>query len=330
MKIAVVILNWNGKELLKKFLPSVISHSAEATVYVADNASTDDSIEFLQKNFPEVKLIQNEINGGYAKGYNDALRNLKEDIFILLNSDIEVTAGWLRPIIAIFEHAPKVGAVQPKILDFNNKSYFEYAGAAGGFIDKYAYPFCRGRIFDHIEKDNGQYNDDTTIFWASGACLAIRKEAFLEAGGLDEDFFAHQEEIDLCWRLNNLNYSIMFASKSTIYHVGGATLSSINPMKTFFNFRNSLYLITKNVPSPQIFWVLFIRMILDGIAAFRFLGQGKFNHFFAVFRAHLNFYSSFSTMRKKRKNFPKKEQYYKTESVVYAHYLRGKKIFREI
>ncbi|MDT0688505.1 glycosyltransferase family 2 protein [Salegentibacter sp. F188] len=330
MKTAVVILNWNGKHLLEQFLPSVTSHSPEATVYVADNASTDDSVEFLRKNFPQVSIIQNETNGGYAKGYNDALRNLDEDIFILLNSDIEVTPGWLRPIIGIFEHSPKVGAVQPKILDYKNKSYFEYAGAAGGFIDKYAYPFCRGRIFDEIEKDNGQYNDDTTIFWASGACLAIRKEAFLAAGGLDQDFFAHQEEIDLCWRLNNLNYSIRYASKATIYHVGGATLSSINPMKTFFNFRNSLYLIIKNVPSPQVFWVLFMRMILDGLAAFRFLGQGRFNHFFAVFRAHLSFYSSISAMRKKRKNFPKKEQYYKTESVVYAHYLRGRKKFLEL
>jgi GT2 family glycosyltransferase len=330
MKIAVVILNWNGKELLKKFLPSVISHSAEATVYVADNASTDDSIEFLRKNFPQVSIIQNEINGGYAKGYNDALRNLNEDIFILLNSDIEVTAGWLRPIIAIFEHAPKVGAVQPKILDFNNKSYFEYAGAAGGFIDKYAYPFCRGRIFEEIEKDKGQYDQDETIFWASGACLAIRKEVFLAVSGFDEDFFAHQEEIDLCWRLYNLGYSIRYASKSTIYHVGGATLSSINPMKTFFNFRNSLYLIIKNVPSPQVTSVLIIRMLLDGIAAFRFLGQGKFNHFFAVFRAHMNFYSSFSAMWKKRKKFPKKGQYFRIRSVVYAHYLRGSKKYSEI
>src|SRR5690606_18362263 len=228
MKVAVVILNWNGKELLEKFLPSVVANSKEATVYVADNASTDTSIAYVSKNFPEVKIIQNQENGGYAKGYNDALKKVPETLFVLLNSDVEVTKNWLQPIISEFERDDAIVAAQPKILDFKNRESFEYAGAAGGFLDKYGYPFCRGRIFDTLEKDVGQYNDTFPIFWASGACLFVRKDPFWKVGGFDEDYFAHQEEIDLCWRLQNLGGKIQYIGESKVFHVGGATLNSSN------------------------------------------------------------------------------------------------------
>ena len=220
MTIAVVILNWNGIDLLKKFLPTVIEYSPEANVYIADNASTDKSVNYVKNTHPSVKIIQNRVNGGYAKGYNDALKDLDEDIFILLNSDVQVTPHWLEPLIAIFESQHLVAAVQPKILDYNNPEYFEYAGAAGGYIDRFGYPFCRGRIFDHLEKDRGQYDDEEEIFWASGACLAIRKDVFYEVGALDENYFAHQEEIDLCWRLYNFGYKVKYTSSSQVYHVG--------------------------------------------------------------------------------------------------------------
>lgn len=203
MKVAIVILNWNGKDLLEKFLPSVVKFSTQATVYIADNASTDDSTAFVSEFFPSIRIIQNKVNGGYAKGYNDALKNLSEDIFVLLNSDVEVTENWLQPVISEFEKDTSVVAAQPKILDYKNAEYFEYAGAAGGFIDKYGYPFCRGRIFNSLEKDLGQYNDVSQIFWASGACLFVKADAFRQAGRFDEDYFAHQEEIDLCWRLHS-------------------------------------------------------------------------------------------------------------------------------
>ncbi|MDX1545146.1 MAG: glycosyltransferase family 2 protein, partial [Christiangramia sp.] len=253
MKVAVVILNWNGKELLKQFLPSVIQYSEKATIYVADNASTDDSVEFLKSSFPQVKIIQNSLNAGYAGGYNLALKSVEEDIHILLNSDVEVTENWLEPIVEVFEKEPGTAAIQPKILDHKRKDRFEYAGAAGGYIDKYGYPFCRGRVFQHMEEDHGQYNDDRYIFWASGACLAVRRSAYNEVGGLDEDFFAHQEEIDLCWRLQNMGHKIKYVSNSRIYHVGGATLQNMNPQKTFFNFRNSLFLLLKNLKSPKVY-----------------------------------------------------------------------------
>ena len=330
MKTAVVILNWNGKSLLEKFLPSVIKHSEEATIYVADNASNDDSIVFLKSGFPQVKIIQNTSNLGYAGGYNAALANLQEDIFILLNSDVEVSANWLNPIIEIFKEEPQTAAVQPKILDYNNKDNFEYAGAAGGFIDKYAYPFCRGRIFQELEEDHGQYNDDAYVFWASGACMAIRKTAFIEANGLDEDFFAHQEEIDLCWRLINLGQRVKFCAGSKIYHVGGATLQSMNPQKTFFNFRNSLFMIAKNVSKPQVYSVLFIRMLLDAFAGIKFLVEGKFNHFFSILKAHGSFYRNFKKIWNKRSAVNTSTKYYLVSSIVYEHYLKRKKRFKEL
>ncbi|MUP46335.1 glycosyltransferase family 2 protein [Gramella sp. BOM4] len=330
MKTAVVILNWNGKELLKQFLPSVIKYSEEATVYVADNASTDDSVDYLKTEFPNVRLIQNPTNAGYAGGYNQALQNLNEDIIVLLNSDVEVTEGWLKPVLQIFREEPDTAVVQPKILDFKKKDHFEYAGAAGGFIDAYGYPFCRGRIFQELEEDHWQYNEDAYIFWASGACLAIRRNAFEEAGGLDEDFFAHQEEIDLCWRLQNMGYRIKYTGRSRIFHVGGATLANMNPMKTYLNFRNSLYLLLKNIESPKVYFILLFRMLLDGIAGFKFLAEGKWNHFFSILRAHGSFYRNFFRIRKKRKNSRFYRDYHLINSIVYAHFIQHKNKFSEL
>ncbi len=330
MKIAVVILNWNGRLLLEQFMPSVVNFSKEATVYLADNASSDDSISFVQQFFPEVVVVQNESNGGYARGYNEALAKIDADIYCLLNSDVEVTENWLSPIVNIFKNHEEVAAVQPKILDFKKKTHFEYAGAAGGYIDKLGYPYCRGRIFETLEKDNGQYNDTTSIFWASGACLFIRKRVFEEVGKLDEDFFAHQEEIDLCWRIQNHEYKIMYEGSSVIYHLGGATLDTMNPKKTFLNFRNSLYLLLKNVPGYQVWWLLFLRMILDGIAALRFIVQGKSSHFIAIFKAHIDFYANFYSFVKKRKKLSKKGKYYSLFSVVWQYFILKRRHFTQL
>lgn len=326
MKIAVVILNWNGKKLLEQFLPSVVQNSPEATVYIADNASTDDSISFVKEHFPSVQIIKNEYNLGYAQGYNEALKQVDADIFALVNSDVEVTQNWLQPILETFKNEPNTAIVQPKILDYKHKEYFEYAGAGGGFIDKYGFPFCRGRIFDTIEKDNGQYNDTCDIFWASGACFFIRSSVFKELNGFDGDFFAHQEEIDLCWRAINKNYTIKYNGLSTIYHVGGATLNEENPKKTFLNFRNSLFMLTKNLPKEKLFKILFIRMLLDGIAGVRFLFQGKFAHFFAVLKAHFHYYHSINRNLKKRAEF-QVSSYFNRYSIVFDNYIKKRHNF---
>ncbi|MFD2824587.1 glycosyltransferase family 2 protein [Lacinutrix iliipiscaria] len=326
MKIAVVILNWNGKELLQKFLPSVISYSEEANIYVADNASTDASVAFVKTNFPQIKIIQNTQNGGYAQGYNEALKHLKEDVFCLLNSDIEVTPNWLKPIYAEFTTHKDTAIIQPKILDYKSKDHFEYAGAAGGFIDKYAYPYCRGRIFNTIEKDEGQYNDSSSIFWASGACFFIRKDVFQNLEGFDTSFFAHMEEIDLCWRAFNRDYQVRYVSQSSVYHVGGATLKSTNPKKTYLNFRNSLFTLTKNAPGP-IFFLLLSRLALDGLAGIKFLLELKFGHFLAIFKAHFSFYSNLPKLLNTRKSNPKKNNYYNKTSIVWSYYIKGRKVF---
>lgn len=324
--IAVVILNWNGVQLLEQFLPTLIQYSPEADIYVADNASTDSSIAFVQQNFPTVKIIQNDSNYGFAQGYNEALKHIDAPIYALVNSDIEVTENWLQPIRITFGNEPQTAIIQPKILDYKNKSYFEYAGAAGGFIDKYGYPYCRGRIFETIEKDYGQYDDECEIFWASGACFFIRSGVYKELNGFDDDFFAHQEEIDLCWRTINKGYTIKYNPKSVVYHVGGATLQQGNPKKTFLNFRNSLLMLTKNLPSKSLFWILFCRMILDGIAGIQFLSQGKWVHFNAIIKAHFSFYNLFSSTYKKRTKFQIKK-YYRTKSIVFTYYVNGGKVF---
>ena len=277
MKIAVVILNWNGRALLERFLDGVVTHSGEmAQVYLADNASTDDSISWCREHFREsVKIVKNGVNGGYAKGYNDALKNIQADLYVLLNSDVEVTAGWLEPIIRLFENNANLAAAQPKIKDLKQTDSFEYAGAAGGFLDRFGYPYCRGRIFDYCEKDEGQYDTTIDVQWASGACLFIRSEVYWEMNGLDEDFFAHQEEIDLCWRIKNAGYDIKACGESEVFHLGGATLASANPQKTYYNFRNTLFALVKNVEGPSYLWLIWCRLILDGIAALKFLISGS-------------------------------------------------------
>lgn len=325
-KIAVVVLNWNGVKLLEQFLPSVISYSSEATIYVADNASSDNSIQFVKDNYPTIKIIQNDGNYGFANGYNIALQQVEEEYYCLLNSDVEVTENWLTPILSIFKSESDVAIIQPKILDFKNKEYFEYAGAAGGFIDKYGYPFCRGRIFETIEKDNHQYDDEKDIFWASGACFFIRKDIYRKLNGFDGDFFAHQEEIDLCWRAFNLGYKAKYTSQSIVYHLGGATLNEGNPKKTFLNFRNSLLMLLKNLPKNKLFTILFMRLVLDGIAGIKFIFQGKFKHCFAIIKAHFHFYHLISKNLNKR-NSVQKANYFHTKSIVYSYFVKGGKVF---
>jgi GT2 family glycosyltransferase len=327
-KIAIIILNWNGQELLEKFLPSVVAHSQEANIYVADNASTDMSIAFLKTNYPAITIIQNTENGGYAKGYNDALQHVEEHLLCLLNSDVEVTKDWLKPILLEFETQTDTAIIQPKILDYKNKSHFEYAGAAGGFIDKYGYPYCRGRIFNTIEEDTNQYQD-ASIFWASGACFFIRKEVFNELHGLDEHFFAHMEEIDLCWRAFNLGYSTKYISNSTIYHVGGATLKTNNPKKTYLNFRNSLFTLTKNA-SGSLFTLIFKRLLLDGIAAFKYLVSLKPTHTLAILKAHLHYYTNLSRLLKQRKGLEKQKKYYSKTSIVWSYFVSKKRTFNRL
>ena len=326
MKVAVVILNWNGAKLLQQFLPSILRYSPEATIFVADNASIDDSIAVLKTHFPSVQIIQNQDNYGFAKGYNEALKNLNFDIYALVNSDIEVTENWLQPILDKFKNEPKTAIIQPKILDFKDKAFFEYAGAAGGYIDQYGYPFCRGRIFDTIEKDHQQYEDETEIFWASGACFFIRSEVYYTLQGFDDDFFAHQEEIDLCWRAINRGYHIQYTPKSVVYHVGGATLQQGNQKKTYLNFRNSLLMLVKNLPKSRLLPILFLRLCLDGLAGIQFLFKGKPNHTFAILKAHFSFYYLLPRFYKKREANQIKS-YFKTKSVVYFYYIKKQTIF---
>ena len=321
MKVAVVILNWNGKQLLEQFLPSVVEFSREAKVYVADNASTDDSVAFVKEKFPDVSIVVNDTNTGYAGGYNEALQHIEADIYALVNSDIEVTENWLQPIINTFQKEPTTAIIQPKILDFKNKSYFEYAGAAGGYIDQYGYPFCRGRIFDTLEKDNGQYDTNEEIFWASGACFFIRSTVYNELNGFDTSFFAHQEEIDLCWRATNKGHVIKYLFQSKVYHVGGATLQQGSTQKTELNFRNSLLMLTKNLPQKDLYRVLFIRMVLDGIASLKFLLEGQPKHLFAVLKAHQSFYQMFSINYNKRGSYQESNYYY-SKNIVFNYFVK--------
>ena len=321
LNIAVVILNWNGEALLERYLPSVIEYSPGAKIYLADNASTDGSVAFVRKNFPEIPVIQNSLNGGFAKGYNDALKQVDADVYCLLNSDVEVTPNWLTPVMEIFRDNPEAAIVQPKILDLLKPDHFEYAGAAGGFLDMLGYPFCRGRIFQSLEQDRGQYNDNIEIFWATGACMFIRKSVFDALGGFDEDYFAHQEEVDLCWRAHNRGYKVFYVGTSEVFHLGGSTLSNMNPKKTYLNFRNSLFSITKNLPRKKALIIILARLLLDGIAALRFILQGKGRHCLAILRAHLSYYRQFGKMYRKREKADFVEKYYKTKSIVLPYYV---------
>ena len=331
MKTAIVILNWNGQKLLEQFLPSVVNFSSEeATIYVADNASTDSSIKFIKEFYPSVQIIENATNSGYAKGYNDALQQVDTDIYCLLNSDIEVSKNWLSPVIDVFKNDENTAIIQPKLLDYKDKSKFEYAGAAGGFVDLFGYPYCRGRVFNHLEEDNGQFNDVSDIFWASGACLFIRSKIYHKLNGFDEDYFAHQEEIDLCWRTQNEGYSIKYVGASTVYHVGGATLQETNPHKTFLNFRNSLLNVVKNVPKQWFLFVIFSRLILDGIAGIKFMFELRPIHTWAIIKAHFSFYKNFNTFLKKRKKLQKKSDYNLHTSIVWQYFFLKRKKFKNL
>lgn len=335
-KVAVVILNWNGKSFLEKFLPNVLKYSDDAQIIVADNQSTDDSVEFLKNKYPQVSIIINPSNDGFAQGYNLALKQVNAEYYVLLNSDVEVTENWLHPIIQLMDSNPKIAACQPKILDYNHKTKFEYAGAAGGFMDKYGYPFCRGRIFNVLEEDKGQYNDAVEVFWSTGACMFVRAEAFWKVGGFDGDYFAHMEEIDVCWRMKNIGYQIYVEPKSVIYHVGGGTLNKLSPKKTFLNFRNNLITLTKNASPRFLFFKIIYRMILDGVAAFKFLFEGNGSHFFAVIKAHFSFYKHLPSTLKKRDDMRLMSEFKDSttgvyeSNIVFMHFVKKVKRYSEL
>ena len=331
MKIAIVILNWNGKKLLEQFLPSIVNFSSElAEIYVADNASTDSSLAYIKEYFPLVQIVENTTNGGYAKGYNDALKSIDADIYCLINSDIEVTQNWISPILEVFKKEKNTAIIQPKILDFKAKDTFEYAGAGGGFIDLYGYPYCRGRVFNHLEQDTKQFNDVAEIFWASGACFFIRSKVYHQLNGFDEDYFAHQEEVDLCWRAQNEGFDVKYVGGATVYHVGGATLQETNPQKTFLNFRNSLLNVVKNVPKKWFLFVVFSRLLLDGIAGIKFILELRPIHTFAILKAHLSFYKNFLKFLGKRRKLQKKQDYNLHTSIVWQYFVLGRKKFKEL
>ena len=297
---AVVILNFNGVGFLKKYLPAVIRHSESAEIVVADNASTDDSVEFMKHEFPQIRLLENGENAGFAGGYNWALSQVESDYYVLLNSDIEVTPNWLQPVIGLMESDKTIAACQPKIRSAFQKDRFEYAGASGGFIDQWGYPFCRGRVFEEMEKDEGQYDDVREVFWATGACLFVRADVYHRLGGLDEDFFAHMEEIDFCWRAKNEGYKIMVQPASVIYHVGGGTLPKSSARKTYLNFRNNFMLLYKNLPQNRLWKVFAVRLLLDGLAGVRFLLQGHFWDVIAVIKAHFYFYGHLGMLKDRK------------------------------
>jgi len=330
LKVSVVILNWNGRDFLQKFLPSVCKSTyPHLEVIVGDNGSTDGSVAFLRENHPSVKILENGRNLGFAGGYNAVLGRVEADCYVLLNSDVEVTENWIEPVVAYMEAHPDVAAVQPKIRSQREKNKFEHAGAAGGFIDRYGYPFCRGRIFHEVEKDMGQYDDDVEVFWASGAAMFIRSEAWKAAGGFDADFFAHMEEIDLCWRLKRMGYGIAYAGGSTVYHLGGGTLNAENPQKTYLNFRNNLMMLQKNLPAPAACWTIFLRLWLDGLALAKFLSDGKPKNAGMVCRAWLSFLRNVPKTAKKRKKYDAKANQaglYK-KSIVLAFFVKGIRMF---
>ena len=332
MKTAVIILNWNGKKYLEMFLARVVETcKGVADVIVADNCSDDGSVDFLKKTFHEVRIIQNPENGGFAKGYNQALEQVDAEFYVLLNSDIEVTDGWIEPVIELMESDEQIAACQPKVLSYYEKDKFEYAGAAGGFIDMYGYPFCRGRIFQSIEEDHGQYDDNTEVFWATGACMFIRSKYFHNIGGFDNDFFAHMEEIDICWRLKHEGFKIMYCGASKIYHIGGGSLNKSSARKTYLNMRNNATMMYKNLPRKQLYPVFFFRFILDFAAAMKFLIDGGFKHFVAVSRAHIGFYFSYKKNRSKRKqiNHQKVSLIYQG-NIVFDHFINRIKKFSQL
>jgi GT2 family glycosyltransferase len=329
-KTAVVILNYNGEKLLQQFLPSVVQYSPEAQIFVADNGSDDQSLHLLKKHFPQVSIVAFEKNLGFCGGYNKALAQITAEYYVLLNSDVEVTPSWLKPLEFLLDTNQRVAAVQPKILSHRDKKTFEYAGAAGGFLDSMGYPFCRGRMFDYVETDTGQYDDERQIFWATGACMMIRSKSFHEHGGFDEDFFAHMEEIDLCWKLNRSEQEVFYSGKSTVYHLGAGTLGYQHPKKTYLNFRNGLGLIFKHLDTGELLYKLPFRMMLDWLAAMVFLLKGQGQNSASVFRAHVHFIGQASKLRKKRREIRKANPFYPRRNIhrgliIFDYYLRGKK-----
>ena len=336
-KLSVVILNWNGVGMLQKFLPKVVEYSAMegVEICVADNASIDESVSYLQANFPNVRLIVLDKNYGFAEGYNRALEQVEAEYVVLLNSDVEVTPHWLEPLVEYMDAHPEVAACQPKIRSERNKEYFEYAGAAGGYLDKYGYPFCRGRIFDVVEKDEGQYDTVSSVFWATGAALFIRLKDYWEAGGLDGRFFAHMEEIDLCWRLRSRGRGIVCIPQSVVYHVGAATLKRENPRKTFLNFRNNLLMLYKNLPEKELKKMMFVRGLLDWVATFVFLLKGDGKNARAVWQARKEFKHicpDFASSRTENlakatgQSIPEKVDY----SILWKFHACGKKVFSRL
>jgi len=337
IKTAIVILNWNGLGFLKMFLGIVIDNSvdAETEVYVADNGSTDGSLEWVASNFSEVKLIRLDKNHGFAGGYNLAIEQIDARYFVLLNSDIEVTKNWLHPLVDFMDKNPEVASCQPKILSYYKRDHFEHAGAAGCFIDKFGYPFCRGRVLNIVEKDNGQYDSETDVFWSSGACMIVRADAWKKCGGFDSDFFAHMEEIDLCWRFHKAGYRVCFLPESVIYHVGGGTLPYSSPLKTYLNFRNSLFLLYKNLPDKKLKSVLFTRRLLDGLAAIFFLMKGSLKSVSAVWNAHMDYYKARHKLSEKRLSVKKLEVRNTKEpvlnkSIVFEFYVKGNKTYKSL
>ncbi len=302
-EVAIVILNWNGVNLFDRFLPSVVEHSVEnnVTLIIADNGSSDKSLKYLEKHYPKITTIDLKKNYGFAKGYNKALKEINAEYYVLLNSDVEVTANWIEPCIELMRKNEKIAAVQPKILSYNQKDEFEYAGAAGGFIDYLGYPFCRGRILNHVEKDNQQYNKSTPIFWASGAAMFVRASIFNEMGGFDGNFWAHMEEIDLCWRLKNRGYQIWYQPQSVVYHLGGGSLPYNSPQKVYLNFRNNLWMLYKNLPKKDLRKIMIQRMILDGVASISFLMKLNFKNVMSVLKAHRDFYKNKKRLKQQRK-----------------------------
>jgi len=321
--VAVVILNYNGRSYLEQFLPGIVAHSGDAKIIVADNASTDDSIVFLRDNFPNVELLVFEKNHGFAGGYNEALKVIDSTYYAIINSDVEVTPNWLSPLVHFLNIHPSYASVQPKIRAFHQKGTFEYAGAAGGFIDTLGYPYCRGRIFDTLETDTGQYDSRIDVDWTSGACMLIRSNVFHSTGGFDADFFAHMEEIDLCWRMRSAGWKLACLTDSVVYHVGGGTLHKSSPRKTFLNFKNGLSLLVKNLPAGQLIWKLPLRLILDGLAAVKFAFASSPAHLVAVLKAHFGFYAHFLRDVRKRSDTSSP----RLVSILFNYFIRGKRSF---